>query len=80
MKIQKRNNQFKIRVSDEFLKLLKLMCDQKNKSQSDIINIALSEYSLRSMYEFTKNAKLIEDVKEVGNTRKPRNLKLDQYH
>jgi hypothetical protein len=75
MKFEKRTNQFKIRVSDDFVKVVKAMCDQRGISQSDIIHIALAEYARRSVRDYNKIKTEIESVEDTRNTQVKRRTK-----
>jgi len=72
MKQTKRTNQFKIRVSDDFMNVLNVITKQRMKSQSDIIHIALAEYSRKTIRDYLKNEKYITNIENTSNTRKPR--------
>lgn len=72
MKQTKRTNQFKIRVSDDFMNVLNVITKQRMMSQSDIIHIALAEYSRNVIRDYLKNEKYITNIENTSNTRKPR--------
>ena len=72
MKQTKRTNQFKIRVSDDFINVLNVITKQRMMSQSDIIHIALAEYSRKVIREYLKNEKFILNIENTSNTRKLR--------
>lgn len=70
MKFSKRNNQFKIRTSDQFSELLDLMTAQGSYSQADIIHMALGEYA-RNRYigDYNKIENLVDELTDVRNTQ-----------
>jgi len=71
-KLEPRTKQFKIRVSDSFLKLLKIMQEERKESASNLIHHAFAHYSLMYSRDMEKVRNLTEIVRENRNKGRKR--------